>query len=58
MLLGLRGGAVLLEDVVTIDMATLVEVIVNRGMDGGELLQGFDIPEFRHCPFPSSERLV
>jgi len=25
-------------------------------MNGGELLQGFYVPEFRHRPFPSSER--
>jgi len=24
---------------------------VDRGVDGGEFLQGLDVPEFRHCPF-------
>ena len=39
-------------------MAFVVEVIMDRGMDGGEFLQGFYVPEPGHCPFPSSERLV
>src|SRR5680860_1609060 len=56
--LGRRGGAVLLEDVAAAEAAIVVEVIVDRGVDGGEFLQGLDVPEFRHCPFPSSERLV
>src|SRR5665809_108018 len=56
--LGQRGEAVLLEDVAAVEAAIVVEVIVDRGVDGGEFLQGLDVPEFRHCPFPSSERLV
>jgi hypothetical protein len=56
--LGQRGGAVLLEDVAAAEVAIVVKVIVDRGVDGGEFLQGLDVPEFRHCPFPSSERLV
>jgi hypothetical protein len=56
--LGQRGGAVLLEDVASAEVAIVVKVIVDRGVDGGEFLQGLDVPEFRHCPFPSSERLV
>ena len=56
--LGQRGEAVLLEDVAVVEVAIVVEVIVDRGVDGGEFLQGLDVPEFRHCPFPSSERLV
>ena len=56
--LGQRGEAVLLEDVAAAEVAIVVKVIVDRGMDGGEFLQGLDVPEFRHCPFPSSERLV
>ena len=39
-------------------MALVVEVTVDRGVDGGEFLQGLDVPEFGHCSFPSSERLV
>ena len=56
--LGQRGGAVLLEDVASAEAVIVVKVIVDRGVDGGEFLQGLDVPEFRHCPFPSSERLV
>ena len=56
--LGQRGGAVPLEDVASAEVAIVVKVIVDRGVDGGEFLQGLDVPEFRHCPFPSSERLV
>ena len=56
--LGQRGGAVLLEDVASAEVAIVVKVIVDRGVNGGEFLQGLDVPEFRHCPFPSSERLV
>ena len=56
--LGQRGEAVLLEDVASAEVAIVVKVIVDRGVDGGEFLQGLDVPEFRHCPFPSSERLV
>ena len=50
--LGQRGEAVLLEDVASAEVAIVVEVIVDRGVDGGEFLQGLDVPEFRHCPFP------
>ena len=48
----------LLEDVAVAEVAIVVKVIVDRGVDGGEFLQGLDVSEFRHCPFPSSERLV
>ena len=33
-------------------------VVVDRGMDGGEFLQGLDVPEPGHRPFPPSKRLV
>ncbi len=39
-------------------MAVLIEVIVNRGVGGGEFLQGLYISELRHRSFSSSERLV
>ena len=52
------GGAVLLEDIAAVEVALLVEVVVNRGMGGGEFLESFYIPEARHCPLSSSERLV
>ena len=56
--LGQRSRAVLLEVVAAGEVAVEVEVVVDRGVDGGELLQGFDIPEPGHRAFPSSERLM
>lgn len=56
--LGQGGRAVCLECCAGVEMTVVVEMVVDRGMDGGELLQGFDIPEPGHRPFPSSKRLV
>ncbi len=56
--LGQRGGAVLLEGVTTTEVTVSIEVIVDRGVDGGEFLKGLYIPEFRHRPLSSSERLM
>ncbi len=53
-----RGSAVLLEDIAAVEVADLVEVVVDRGMGGGEFLQGLYISELRHRSFSSSERLV
>jgi hypothetical protein len=39
-------------------VAVVVEVVVDRGMGGGELLEGFHVPELRHRSFSSSEWLV
>jgi hypothetical protein len=39
-------------------MPVQVEVIMDRSVDGSELLQGLDVPEPCHGPFPSSERLM
>ena len=39
-------------------MAFVAEVVMDRGTDGGEFLQGLYVPEIGHCRFPSSERLV
>jgi len=36
----------------------MVEVVVDRGVGGGKLLQGLYGPELRHRSFSSSERLV
>jgi hypothetical protein len=36
----------------------MVEVVVDRGVGGGKLLQGPYISELRHRPLSSSERLV
>ena len=35
------GRAVLLEDIAAVKVAVIVEVIVDRGMGGGKLLEGF-----------------
>ena len=51
--LGQGGGPVLFENVAALEMAFVVEVIVDRGMDGGEFLQGLYVSEFGHCPVPS-----
>jgi len=53
-----RGSAVLLEDIAAVEVAVLAEMVVDRGMGGGEFLQGLYISEFRHRSFSSSERLV
>ena len=56
--LGQGGGPGLFENIAAVDMALVVEVVVDRGMDGGEFLQSLYIPKSGHYPFPSSERLV
>jgi hypothetical protein len=48
----------LLEDGAVVEVAVLVEVVVDRGVNGGKLLKGLDVPEFGHWTFPSSERLM
>ncbi len=53
-----RGSAVLLEDIAAVEVAVLVEVVVDRGMDGGEFLQGLYVPELRRRSFSSPERLA
>ena len=52
------GSAVQLEGIAAVEMAVLVEVIVDRGVSSGKLLQGLDVPEFRHRALSSSKRLV
>ena len=39
-------------------MAVMVEMIVYRGVDGGEFLEGLHIPKLCHRLVSSSERLV
>jgi hypothetical protein len=53
-----RDSLVLLEDFAAIEMAVVVEVIVDRSMGGGEFLQGLYVSELRHRAFSPSERLV
>ena len=53
-----RSGAALFEDVAAIEMTVVVEMIVDRGVGGGEFLQGFNVPELRHGALASSKWLV
>ncbi len=53
--LGERGGAVQLEDVSTVEVAFLIEVVEDGGVDGGEGLQTSHAPETEHGPFSSSQ---
>ena len=39
-------------------MTILIEVVVEGGVDGAELLQGLHLPESQHGPFSSSEGQV
>ncbi len=56
--LGQGGGTVLSEDVAAIEVTVLIEMIMDRGVDGGKLLQSFYVPELRHRTLSSSERLM
>jgi hypothetical protein len=53
--LGQSGRTVSFEDVATVEVTVVVEVVVDRGVGGGELLESFHIPERRHRSFSSSE---
>ncbi len=52
------GGTVLSEDVAVIEVTVLIEMIMDRGVDGGKLLQSLYVPELRHRTLSSSERLM
>ena len=56
--LGHGGGSVLFESIAAVEMVVVVEMVVDRGVDGGESLQGLDVSEPRHRPFPPSNRLM
>jgi len=51
--LGQRCGAVLLEGVTAVQVTVLTEVIVDGGVDGGELLKSLGALEFCHCLRPA-----
>ena len=55
---GQSGRSVLLEEIPAVEVAILVEVVVDRGVNGGELLQSLDVPELRHRALSSSKRLM
>ena len=46
------------ENIAAIEVAFMIKEVVDRGMGGGEFLEGADVPEPRHRFFPSSEWLV
>src|SRR5680860_1673843 len=50
------GSAVLFEDVAAVEVTVEVEVIVDRGVGGGKLLESFHVHKRRHRPFSSPER--
>lgn len=50
------GGTILFENGSRGEAAFQVEVVVDRGMDGGEFLQTSYLPETLHRPLPPSER--
>ena len=56
--LGESGSAGSLEVRTAGETALMVEVIVDRGMDGDEFLQTSHLPETKHRTLASSERLV
>jgi len=39
-------------------VTVLIEMIMDRGVDGGKLLRSLDVPELRHCTLPSSKRVM
>jgi hypothetical protein len=55
---GKSSGTISLEIGSTDEVALLIEVVVDRGMGGGELLQAAHPPEALHRPFSSSQRLM
>ena len=54
--LGKSGGTVGLEVLSTVEAELLVEVVMDRGVDGYEFLQTSHPPEPQHRPLSSSKR--
>jgi hypothetical protein len=55
---GQGGEAVLLEYVAAVEVTVLIEMIIDRGVDGGKFLARFHVPEPCHRPLSSPERLM
>ena len=55
--LGQGGGSAVFENVAASELAWVVDMVVDRGLDGGELLQGLDVSDPSHCPCPPSKGL-
>ena len=56
--LGESGGTVQFEVGTGVEVAFLIEMVENSGLDGGELLQTSHAPEAEHGSLSSSERQV
>jgi len=56
--LGESDSAVLLENSPAAKVAFLIEVVEDRGVDGGEFLQTSDAPKPQHGPLSSPKRQV
>ena len=41
-----------------VEIALVIEMVVNRDMDCGEFLQGLSVSKSRHRPFPPSKREI
>jgi hypothetical protein len=54
--LGKSGGAVLLKIVPAVEVAFLIEVVMDGGVNGSELLQTSHASETQHRSFSSSQR--
>jgi hypothetical protein len=46
------------ENITAVEVALVVEKVVDRGMDGGKFLEGANVLELQHRFFPSPEWLV
>jgi hypothetical protein len=53
-----RGSAALFENVSTVKVPVMVEMIVDRGVDDSKFLQGLYVSESCHRAFSSSEWLA
>ena len=56
--LGQGGGSAVCENVAAIEMAWVVDMVVDRGLDGGACLQGLDVSDPSHGPCPPSKGLM
>ena len=55
---GQTCGAALFKSFVAVQVALVIEMVVERGMDGDKFLEGAGIPELSHRFLPSSRWLV
>ena len=56
--LGQGGGSAVFDNVAAIEMAWVVDMGVDRGLDGGEFLQGLDVSDPSPGPCPPSKGLM